>query len=683
MFSNLKIGSKLLVGFLAIAALCALVGGVGMVAMSRMWSRTLEIANTQVPAMTGLGHIDVGVSDLSRIELGLFAARQARQTVEVNALRDAYQSTLHDEIEAGWKLYEPLPRTAQEDSLWTDFTAQYNAYKAHLDTAVPLLATGDAGAANGAVQEGLALYISVKRVLAKMQGLQAADAQENAAAAAISNRTGRIQLALGIGLAVFLAITLGFLITRGITRPLLAVVARTEDLRAEAIAQLGTAAEAIAAGEFHVSVAITTPPLEVSSHDELGDLAETCNQIIAQSRTTVAAFEKARRLLQDVMTDAAALNEAALAGRLDARADAEKYSGGYAEMVRGLNRLLETMDGAIDASGGVLERAANRDLTSRMTGQFSGAFGRLQRTINATIENLDGALADVAMASEQVAAASDQISAGSQSLAQGASEQASAIEEVSSSLQEVASMARQSASNAQDARGLSDGARSGTQAGVQSVQRLSDAMNRIKASSAATAKIVKTIDEIAFQTNLLALNAAVEAARAGDAGKGFAVVADEVRNLAMRSAEAARNTAGLIEESVRNAEQGVVVSAEVERSLTDIEQRVARVADVMAEVAAASEQQTQGIVQINAAVDQMNAITQQVAASSEESASSSEELSGQADRMRAMVGEFRLTVLAAPAAPTAGDGPRARTADAARPTHRAPLRRPASLRAAR
>jgi methyl-accepting chemotaxis protein len=174
------------------------------------------------------------------------------------------------------------------------------------------------------------------------------------------------------------------------------------------------------------------------------------------------------------------------------------------------------------------------------------------------------------------------------------------------------------------------------------MQSLSAAVDRIKQSADATAKIVKTIDEIAFQTNLLALNAAVEAARAGDAGKGFAVVAEEVRNLAMRSAEAAKNTAELIEGSVKNAVEGVTINQEVLANLEEINKQVNQVSEVMAEIAAASDQQSQGVEQINSAIGQMNQVTQQTAANSEESAAAAEELSGQSEEMVSLVGSYQL-----------------------------------------
>jgi methyl-accepting chemotaxis protein len=178
------------------------------------------------------------------------------------------------------------------------------------------------------------------------------------------------------------------------------------------------------------------------------------------------------------------------------------------------------------------------------------------------------------------------------------------------------------------------------------MQRLSQAITQIKTASDETAKIVKTIEEIAFQTNLLALNAAVEAARAGDAGKGFAVVAEEVRNLAMRSAEAAKDTAQRIDEAVSKASDGVTLNHEVLGKLQEIVEHVHKVSEVMGEIAASSAQQQDGVKQLNTAVDQLNQVTQQTAANAQEAASTAEELSSQAAEMQHMVGTFTLSQVA-------------------------------------
>jgi methyl-accepting chemotaxis protein len=242
--------------------------------------------------------------------------------------------------------------------------------------------------------------------------------------------------------------------------------------------------------------------------------------------------------------------------------------------------------------------------------------------------------------SEQVAAAAGQVSSASQNLAQGASEQAASLEETSSSLEEMNSMTKKNAQTAQEAAALSADAKSAADRGNQAMQRMSTAINDIQKSAAETAKIIKVIDEIAFQTNLLALNAAVEAARAGEAGKGFAVVAEEVRNLAMRSAEAAKNTAAMIEQSVNNSKNGVAISTEVGKMLEEITGASTRVNALIGEIAAASNEQAQGIGQVSTAVSQMDQVTQANAANAEESASASEELSSQAETMAGVVQEL-------------------------------------------
>jgi len=246
----------------------------------------------------------------------------------------------------------------------------------------------------------------------------------------------------------------------------------------------------------------------------------------------------------------------------------------------------------------------------------------------------------LATGGEQVASASEQLSSSSQQMSQGASEQASSLEEVSSSLEEMASMTKQNSENTRQVNSMAGDAKDAANQGTEAMGRLSKAISQIKTSSDETSKIIKTIDEIAMQTNLLALNAAVEAARAGEAGRGFAVVAEEVRNLAQRSAEAAKNTAQLIEGSRTNTENGVQVSAEVSELLTTISERAQKVAQLSSEVSAASEEQSQGIDQVNGAVAQMDQVTQTNAANAEESASASEELSGQAQNLNAMVEEL-------------------------------------------
>lgn len=303
----------------------------------------------------------------------------------------------------------------------------------------------------------------------------------------------------------------------------------------------------------------------------------------------------------------------------------------------------------------VFSRASRHDLRVRLKESDASSCHNVRTAVNQAFSNLEGAIEQVAEAVLELEAASAQINSGSQALAQSTSEQAATLQQTSSSLQQLSAMTKQNVRNSQEARGLSGNARHSAEKGLESMKRLSRAVDQIKSSSDQTAKIVKTIDEIAFQTNLLALNAAVEAARAGDAGRGFAVVAEEVRNLAARSAEAAKNTADLIEESVRTAEGGVMLNQEVSSNLEEIFDQVRRVSEVMGEIALASDQQNQGIAQIKAAVEQLNKVTQQSAANAEEWSSNSEILASQTRGLRKVVSAFHIS--RSPEKKGAGFGP--------------------------
>ena len=261
----------------------------------------------------------------------------------------------------------------------------------------------------------------------------------------------------------------------------------------------------------------------------------------------------------------------------------------------------------------------------------------ITRPVSRIIENLnEGA--------DQVASAVGQVSSASQQLAEGSSEQAASIEETSASLEEMSSMTKQNADNAKQANILMDEAKQAVGTANESMGQVTESMAEITQASEETSKIIKTIDEIAFQTNLLALNAAVEAARAGEVGAGFAVVADEVRNLAMRAADAAKNTADLIEGTVKKIRDGSELVSRTNAAFQQVAGSSAKAADLVAEIFAASSEQAQGIGQINMAVTELDKVAQQNAANAEESASASEEMSAQAETITDMVDELQSMV---------------------------------------
>ncbi len=308
-----------------------------------------------------------------------------------------------------------------------------------------------------------------------------------------------------------------------------------------------------------------------------------------------------------------------------------------------IGKLASALDGMADsllANAQAAEEiaAGNLDVDVRLASE-KDVLGHALKTM---VENLNDIMAQIQAAGEQIASGSSQVADTSQSLSQGATEQASSLEEISSSVQEMSNQTSTNAENSNQASQRSGHAKNSAIEGSKQMDVMIQAMGDINASSQNISKIIKVIDEIAFQTNLLALNAAVEAARAGQHGKGFAVVAEEVRNLAARSAKAAGETAELIEESVKKAESGVSIAESTSKSLIDIVENVSRVNELIEEIAVATNQQAQGIGQINVGLGQVDQVTQQNTASAEESAAAAEELSSQAEQMRQLLQRFKL-----------------------------------------
>jgi methyl-accepting chemotaxis protein len=301
---------------------------------------------------------------------------------------------------------------------------------------------------------------------------------------------------------------------------------------------------------------------------------------------------------------------------------------------------LDAMADSLQERVELAESIAEGDLTREVTlASEQDALGRALRTMT---ERLNDILGQISIAGEQIDTGSNQVSDSAQNLSQGSTEQASAIEEIGASLSEMTGRTRDNAENAASANQLSSSASSAANEGSAQMQQMVTAMAEINESGKNISKIIKTIDEIAFQTNLLALNAAVEAARAGQHGKGFAVVAEEVRNLAARSAKAAQETADLIEGSVQKGQNGTAIAERTARALEEIVTGIGKTSDLVAEIAATSKEQADGLAQVNEGLTLVDQVVQRNTAGAEESAAAAEELSSQSSYLHQLIGQFRL-----------------------------------------
>jgi methyl-accepting chemotaxis protein len=356
---------------------------------------------------------------------------------------------------------------------------------------------------------------------------------------------------------------------------------------------------------------------------------------LALLAVAVVATLIARSITRPILKTAAMIDELEkghLQQRL--RIDSQDEIG---QMARTMDLFADSLQQEVADS---LERLADGDLTGTVTPRdeqdiLRGSLLRLTRDLNLVV-------GDIQAAAEQIAIGSTQVADTSQSLSQGATESAASIEQISASMTEMASQTKNNAGNASQASQLSTGTREAARRGSELMSNMMRAMEDIDHSSRDISRINKVIDDIAFQTNLLALNAAVEAARAGQHGKGFAVVAEEVRSLAARSAKAAQETAELIESAAAKTRNGSEIAGHTSAALQEILTAATKATDLIGEIAESSNEQSEGIGQVNLGLGQIDQVTQQNTANAEESAAAAEELAGQADRLRQMLARFRL-----------------------------------------
>ncbi|GAB4256237.1 MAG: methyl-accepting chemotaxis protein [Methylomicrobium sp.] len=572
---------------------------IGMVALAWVSQSKIEsvfdktnFANiNSVPAIIALNQATEG---LGRMRVRIYRHAINDDLNKIPAIESSIVEAKNQVLKA-FKAYEATITDTTDRQMFDEDVAAFDAYIKGAETALAFSRQNQNDQARYALEQNSNLADRVNAAFKAHMDYNI-DLAQKASDEAVVTKSAAVWLSIGIATVILLTIaTVGWFITRNLLR------------------QLGGEPDFAAAVANKIAIGDLSMQIDVKDNDKVSVMAAMKNMVTA---------------IQSLVNDANMLAESAQAGRLNNRADASKHQGDFRKVIEGVNSTLDGVIVPLNEAIDVLARVERGDLTRTVEGNYQGQLNDFKQTVNNTIVKLSQTIAEVVAAADQLGSASEQISATSQSLSQASSEQAAGVEETSASIEQMAASINQNSENAKVTDGMAVKAAKEAAEGGEAVKQTVAAMKDIAAK-------IGIIDDIAYQTNMLALNAAIEAARAGDHGKGFAVVAAEVRKLAERSQIAAQEIGELAESSVTTAESAG-------KLLDEIVPSIAKTSDLVQEIAAASQEQSSGVSQVNTAMNQMNQITQQNASASEELAATAEEMTGQAEQLQNLMSFFTL-----------------------------------------
>ncbi|HEL3749710.1 TPA: MCP four helix bundle domain-containing protein [Stenotrophomonas maltophilia] len=692
-FHDLPIARKLAVGFTLTTLMTLLLGAFALLRLSQANDQLGAMASNDIPSVQHLGEARSQLGEFRTYELAqLTMLDQPDKVADYNKRMDATAKAVRDELAA----YAALPAQDKERELYRAASAQVDRYFAANKAMRDAVAAGDGIMAQQISDEQSRparreLFDALKALGAHIAGLMDA----RIADANATHRASMIAIIGCIVLLSLLAAALATVISRAVTGPLgkavqaIQAVARGDlsvSTRAtsndEAGQMLSATAEMTAMlrrfseqtqlmAQMHAGPDIShripedfpgvygqlasgintvifehldaiRDAIDVLNQYAVGNLAPDARRLPGSRAILHESMDAAKSSLLAINTQIQQLAAAAAAGDFSQRGDAQRFHHDFKVMIDHLNTMMEVADSNLGQLSQLLQSIAAGDLTARMDGQFNGVFARMRDDANATVTQLTRIVGQIQASASSITLAAGEIASGNNDLSRRTEQQAANLEETAASMEELTSTVRQNAEHARQANQLAIGAHGVASQGGEVVGQVVTTMSAIEASSKKIAEIISVIDGIAFQTNILALNAAVEAARAGEQGRGFAVVASEVRTLAQRSAAAAKEIKGLIDDSVGKVADGSALVHKAGATMGEIVASVQRVTDIMAEISAASQEQSAGIEQVNQTVVQMDETTQQNAALVEEATAAARAMEEQAVQLGEAVARFRL-----------------------------------------
>ncbi|HDS1233619.1 TPA: MCP four helix bundle domain-containing protein [Stenotrophomonas maltophilia] len=692
-FHDLPIARKLAVGFTLTTLMTLLLGAFALLRLSQANDQLGAMASNDIPSVQHLGEARSQLGEFRTYELAqLTMLDQPDKVADYNKRMDTTAKAVRDELAA----YAALPAQDKERELYRAASAQVDRYFAANKAMRDAVAAGDGIMAQQISDEQSRparreLFDALKALGAHIAGLMDA----RIADANATHRASMIAIIGCIVLLSLLAAALATVISRAVTGPLgkavqaIQAVARGDlsvSTRAtsndEAGQMLSATAEMTAMlrrfseqtqlmAQMHAGPDIShripedfpgvygqlasgintvifehldaiRDAIDVLNQYAVGNLAPDARRLPGSRAILHESMDAAKSSLLAINTQIQQLAAAAAAGDFSQRGDAQRFQHDFKVMIDHLNTMMEIADSNLGQLSQLLQSIAAGDLTARMDGQFNGVFARMRDDANATVTQLTRIVGQIQASASSITLAAGEIASGNNDLSRRTEQQAANLEETAASMEELTSTVRQNAEHARQANQLAIGAHGVASQGGEVVGQVVTTMSAIEASSKKIAEIISVIDGIAFQTNILALNAAVEAARAGEQGRGFAVVASEVRTLAQRSAAAAKEIKGLIDDSVGKVADGSALVHKAGATMGEIVASVQRVTDIMAEISAASQEQSAGIEQVNQTVVQMDETTQQNAALVEEATAAARAMEEQAVQLGEAVARFRL-----------------------------------------